>query len=99
MTSLFLLGFFVGPVQLVNAELTVDVTFLGDETAVKSLQQFGGNLYLSCLSPSRDVRPSWIINCYQACPCWRATFEGSNIMPIPRRPPSSIPSSVIINSQ
>ena len=51
MTSLFLLGFFVGPVQLVNAELTVDVTFLGDETAVKSLQQFGGNLVSVMLVP------------------------------------------------
>ena len=51
MTSLFLLGFFVGPVQLVNAELTVDVTFLGDETAVKSLHQFGGNLVSVMLVP------------------------------------------------
>ena len=49
--SLFLLGFFVGPVQLANAELAVDVTFLGDETAVKSLQQFGGNLVSAMLVP------------------------------------------------
>jgi FLVCR family feline leukemia virus subgroup C receptor-related protein len=48
---LFLLGFFVGPVQLANAELAVDVTFLGDETAVKSLQQFGGNLVSAMLVP------------------------------------------------
>lgn len=50
-TSLFLLGFFVGPVQPINAELAVDVTFPGDETAVESVQQFGGNLVSAMLVP------------------------------------------------
>ena len=49
--SLFLLGFFVGPVQPINAELAVDVTFPGDETAVESVQQFGGNLCSALLVP------------------------------------------------
>ena len=49
--SLFLLGFFVGPVQPINAELAVDVTFPGDETAVESVQQFGGNLCSAVLVP------------------------------------------------
>ena len=49
--SLFLLGFFVGPVQPINAELAVDVTFPGDETAVESVQQFGGNLVSAMLVP------------------------------------------------
>jgi len=50
-TSLFLLGFFVGPVQPINAELAVDITFPGDETAVESVQQFGGNLVSAMLVP------------------------------------------------
>jgi hypothetical protein len=44
-----LLGFFVRPVQPINAELVVDVAFPGDETAVESVQQFGGNLVLAML--------------------------------------------------
>jgi len=49
--SLFVLGFFVGPVQPINAELAVDVTFPGDETAVESVQQFGGNFCSALLVP------------------------------------------------
>jgi len=49
--SLFFLGFFVGPVQPINAELAVDVTYPGDETAVESVQQFGGNLCSALLVP------------------------------------------------
>ena len=49
--SLLLLGFFVGPVQPINAELAVDVTYPGDETAVESVQQFGGNFCSAILVP------------------------------------------------
>jgi len=49
--SLFFLGFFVGPVQPINAELAVDVTYPGDETAVESIQQFGGNFCSALLVP------------------------------------------------
>ncbi|KAL7550138.1 hypothetical protein ACHAWF_013383 [Thalassiosira exigua] len=49
--SLLLLGFFVGPVQPINAELAVDVTYPGDETAVESVQQFGGNLCSALFVP------------------------------------------------
>ncbi len=51
MTLLFLLGLFVGLVQPINAKLAVDVTSPGDKTAVKSVQQFGGNLVLAMLVP------------------------------------------------
>jgi hypothetical protein len=37
------LGMAAGPVQPINAELAVDVTYPGDETAVESIQQIGGN--------------------------------------------------------
>ncbi len=50
-TSLFLLGLFVGSVQPINAELLVGVTSPGDETAVESVQQFGGNLVSVMLVP------------------------------------------------
>ena len=37
--------------NLQQAELAVDVTFPGDETAVESVQQFGGNLCSAMLVP------------------------------------------------
>jgi hypothetical protein len=48
---LFLLGLFVGPVQPINAKLVVDVTFPGNKAAIKSMQQFGGNIVLAMLVP------------------------------------------------
>lgn len=45
------LGLAAGPVQPINAELAVDVTFPGDETAVESVQQIGGNLISALLIP------------------------------------------------
>merc|ERR1712087_244001 len=53
--SLFFLGFFVGPVQPINAELAVDVTYPGDETAVESVQQIGGNLVSALLIPIAEI--------------------------------------------
>jgi hypothetical protein len=45
------LGFVTGPIQPINAELAVDVTYPGDETAVESVQQIGGNLVSALLVP------------------------------------------------
>jgi MFS family permease len=45
------LGMAAGPVQPINAELAVDVTYPGDETAVESIQQIGGNLISALLVP------------------------------------------------
>lgn len=45
------LGMSAGPVQPINAELAVDVTYPGDETAVESVQQIGGNLVSALLIP------------------------------------------------
>eukprot|EP00980_Cylindrotheca_fusiformis_P030609 scaffold25091_cov147-Cylindrotheca_fusiformis.AAC.9 len=45
------LGMAAGPVQPINAELAVDVTYPGDETAVESVQQIGGNLISALLIP------------------------------------------------
>ena len=45
------LGIAAGPVQPINAELAVEVTYPGDETAVESVQQIGGNLISALLIP------------------------------------------------
>ncbi|CAB9497187.1 Major facilitator superfamily domain-containing protein 7 [Seminavis robusta] len=53
--SLLGLGLAAGPVQPINAELAVDVTYPGDETAVESVQQIGGNLISALLVPLAEL--------------------------------------------
>ena len=49
------LGMAAGPVQPINAELAVDVTYPSDETAVESVQQIGGNLISALLVPIAEL--------------------------------------------
>ena len=49
------LGVSAGPIQPINAELAVDVTYPGDETAVESVQQIGGNLVSALLVPLAEL--------------------------------------------
>lgn len=49
------LGMSAGPIQPINAELAVDVTYPGDETAVESVQQIGGNLVSALLIPIAEM--------------------------------------------
>ena len=49
------LGMAAGPVQPINAELAVDVTYPSDETAVESVQQIGGNLISALLVPVAEL--------------------------------------------
>lgn len=49
------LGMAAGPIQPINAELAVDVTYPGDETAVESVQQIGGNLISALLVPVAEM--------------------------------------------
>jgi len=49
------LGMAAGPIQPINAELAVDVTYPGDETAVESVQQIGGNLVSALLIPLAEA--------------------------------------------
>lgn len=49
------LGMTAGPIQPINAELAVDVTYPSDETAVESVQQIGGNLVSALLVPVVEV--------------------------------------------
>jgi Major Facilitator Superfamily len=53
--SLLGLGLAAGPVQPINAELAVDVTYPGDETAVESVQQIGGNLISALIIPFAEL--------------------------------------------
>jgi FLVCR family feline leukemia virus subgroup C receptor-related protein len=53
--SLLGLGMAAGPIQPINAELAVDVTYPGDETAVESVQQIGGNLVSALLIPIAEM--------------------------------------------
>ena len=55
LASLMALGVAAGPVQPINAELAVDVTYPGDETAVESVQQIGGNLISALLVPVAEL--------------------------------------------
>lgn len=52
------LGISCGPIQPINAELAVDVTYPCDETAVESVQQVGGNLVSALMVPVAE----WALN-------------------------------------
>jgi len=52
------LGLGCGPIQPINAELAVDVTYPSDETAVESIQQVGGNLVSALMVPVAE----WALN-------------------------------------
>lgn len=49
------LGMTAGPIQPINAELAVDVSYPSDETAVESIQQVGGNLISALLVPLVEI--------------------------------------------
>lgn len=49
------LGVAAGPIQPINAELAVDISYPCDETAVESVQQIGGNLVSALLVPIVEI--------------------------------------------
>ncbi|CAE8623601.1 unnamed protein product [Polarella glacialis] len=49
--ALLAIGAFAGPVQPINAELAVEVTFPADENAIEAVQQLCGNLMSALLVP------------------------------------------------
>lgn len=57
-SALLGLGLACGPIQPINAELAVDVTYPSDETAVESVQQVGGNLVSALMVPVAE----WALN-------------------------------------
>jgi MFS family permease len=59
--ALLALGLSAGPIQPINAELAVDVTYPSDETAVESVQQIFGNMVSALLIPVAEYasRTDW----------------------------------------
>lgn len=51
LVALLAIGAFAGPVQPINAELAVEVTFPADENAIEAVQQLCGNLVSALLVP------------------------------------------------
>lgn len=74
------LGMSAGPVQPINAELAVDVTYPGDETAVESVQQIGGNLVSALLVPVAEVAARQDYQVLPAVPTLASDIRGDVVL-------------------
>eukprot|EP00931_Biecheleriopsis_adriatica_P056600 TRINITY_DN33540_c0_g1_i1.p1 TRINITY_DN33540_c0_g1~~TRINITY_DN33540_c0_g1_i1.p1 ORF type:complete len:632 (+),score=105.87 TRINITY_DN33540_c0_g1_i1:58-1896(+) len=57
--ALLAIGGFAGPVQPINAELAVEVSFPFDENAIEAVQQLCGNLISALLVPLCEAAAEW----------------------------------------
>ena len=78
--TMLALGFFAGPIQPINAELAVDVTYPGDETAVESIQQIGGNLFSALLVPLAERASRRNYKLLQSVPALASTVRGDIVL-------------------
>ncbi len=78
--SLLGLGLAAGPVQPINAELAVDVTYPGDETAVESVQQVGGNLVSALLVPLAEIASKSDFEILQKVPLLESDIRGDVVL-------------------
>jgi len=78
--SLFALGFFTGPIQPINAELAVDVTYPSDETAVESVQQIGGNLISALFVPLAEKAQQHDYQLFRKIPLLACDIRGDVIL-------------------
>jgi predicted MFS family arabinose efflux permease len=78
--SLLGLGMAIGPVQPINAELAVDVTYPSDETAVESVQQIGGNLVSALLVPLADMASKQDYTLFQGSRALETDIRGDVIL-------------------
>jgi len=74
------LGMAVGPVQPINAELAVDVTYPGDETAVESVQQIGGNMISALMIPVAEMASKRDIQLLPKIPMLASDVRGDVIL-------------------
>jgi hypothetical protein len=74
------LGISAGPVQPINAELAVDVTYPGDETAVESVQQIGGNLVTALLVPVADLLAKRDFTLFGGVPLLESDIRGDCLL-------------------
>jgi MFS family permease len=74
------LGIAAGPVQPINAELAVDVTYPGDETAVESVQQIGGNLISALLIPIAELASEQDFTLLRGVPGLESDIRGDVVL-------------------
>jgi FLVCR family feline leukemia virus subgroup C receptor-related protein len=74
------LGMAAGPIQPINAELAVDVTYPGDETAVESVQQIGGNLVSALLIPIAEIAAEKDFKLFDGLPGLESDMRGDVIL-------------------
>ena len=78
--SLLGLGIAAGPVQPINAELAVDLTYPSDETAVESVQQIGGNLISALLVPVAEIAAQKDYQLLPSVPLLESDIRGDVIL-------------------
>ena len=78
--SLLGLGMAAGPIQPISAELAVDVTYPGDETAVESVQQVGGNLVSALLIPVAEFLSKRDITILPGIPILESDIRGDALL-------------------
>ena len=74
------LGVACGPVQPINAELAVDITYPGDETAVESVQQIGGNLVSALLVPLAEMATKQDFQLFPKNPALASDIRGDVVL-------------------
>ena len=74
------LGVSAGPIQPINAELAVDVTYPGDETAVESVQQIGGNLVSALLVPLAELMSKTDFSLLRGVPLLESDIRGDVVL-------------------
>lgn len=74
------LGVAAGPIQPINAELAVDISYPCDETAVESTQQIGGNLISALLVPIIEVASRQDFQILPTFPALASDIRGDVLM-------------------
>jgi len=80
LAALLGLGLAAGPVQPINAELAVDVVYPGDETAVESVQQIGGNLVSALLVPVAEFAAKQDYELLHGVPALESDIRGDVLL-------------------
>jgi MFS family permease len=74
------LGLSAGPIQPINAELAVDVTYPSDETAVESVQQIFGNMVSALLIPVVEMASQTDFQLLTTIPALASDIHGDAVL-------------------
>jgi MFS family permease len=74
------LGLSAGPIQPINAELAVDVTYPSDETAVESVQQIFGNMISALLIPVVEMASRTDFQLLTTIPALASDLHGDAVL-------------------